>query len=201
MTTFPRVSPTLGITPFLPVTNYWFEYSICCCTWLMDHFRTFLCGFPNCLCFLSHCSPPTIGSIGHVIVGIQYFKGCHLGSLNMCMTVTVCQSLLGSVGFGFLFFVFTDLLLLCCSLDISVLCDLSVVHLSILFRWPASYGEIVSTHEDVFQIRQYVDICRGRCHQQPNDMPGSAWPNTPGKLSHQKSMWCRGCPDVAGIVR
>lgn len=58
----------------------------------MGHFRKLLCGFPNCLCFLSHCSPPTTGSIGHAIVRIQYFKGCHWGTLNMCMTVGIYQS-------------------------------------------------------------------------------------------------------------
>ncbi len=56
----------------------------------MGHFRKFLCGFPNCLCFLSHCSPPTFGSIGHAIVGIQYFKG--LGVTKHVYTVTVYQS-------------------------------------------------------------------------------------------------------------
>jgi len=30
--------------------------------------------------------------IGHAIVDIQYFKGCHCRSLNICMIVTVYQS-------------------------------------------------------------------------------------------------------------
>ncbi len=165
----------------------------------MGHFRKFLCGFPNCLCFLSHCSPPTFGSIGHAIVGIQYFKG--LGVTKHVYTVTVYQSPP--------WFCRVWVPLLCVHWFVAFM--LFIGHLCTL--WPISCSSLNSVQvaciiwrncqysEDVFQIRQYADICRGRCHQQPNDMPGSAWPNTPGKLSHQKSMWCRGCPDVAGIVR
>ncbi len=65
--------------------------AICCCTWLLGHFRKHLWGFPNYLREVSLiCSPSSALSSGNVIVGSGYYTCCFD---NMFIPVAVFQTL------------------------------------------------------------------------------------------------------------
>jgi hypothetical protein len=102
--------------------------AICCCTWLLGHFRKHLCGFRNYLCEVSLiCSPSSALSSGNVIVGSGcytcvllpqhvYYCCCFSNPSSVFGFVSIC-----SFSFRFLVFMLTDLLLLDCWFESSSL--------------------------------------------------------------------------------